>query len=192
MYFIFNFSWTALLTEPLMSRDTLVPAQLYLQMMRGNSKFTYTPPELKVPHQFKICFTRQVGRGSIYHGLRGVKQNIIGRWLDISLVGGSFFFQFWRDLFLWIDCYLYIIIISSKTTYSHYDISEKLLTNLFVTGQINWNLIGSNYGRCCIKVQSKQIGMGVTQTQPTEPLIYKLYCWKIMVRFFLSGNKTVI
>ena len=37
MYFIFNFSWTALLTEPLLSRDTLVPAQLYLQMMRGNS-----------------------------------------------------------------------------------------------------------------------------------------------------------
>jgi hypothetical protein len=42
------------LTEPLVSRDTLVPAQLYLQMMRGNSKFTYTPPELKVPYQFQI------------------------------------------------------------------------------------------------------------------------------------------
>ena len=28
----------------------------YLQMMRGNSKFTYTPPELKVPYQFQIFF----------------------------------------------------------------------------------------------------------------------------------------
>jgi len=107
----------------------------------------------------------------------GVIQSTIGRWFDILWVGGSFFIQFWWDLFLWIDCILYIIIISSKVTCSYHDISEKLLTNLFVIGQINWNLVGSNYGRYCIKFHSKQIDRVATQTQPTEPLICKLYCW---------------
>jgi hypothetical protein len=37
-------------------------------MMRGNSKFTYTPPELKVPYQFQTFFTRQVVRYTMGRG----------------------------------------------------------------------------------------------------------------------------